>query len=142
MKKFIGLSLGFVLILMFACQQQNAKSEDQIGLMPAMEKFHTVLRPLQHQAVPNNDVEAIKSEAQNLYELAEQVADATLPEALQNQSETVKEHQQNLVNAVKNLQEQIQTGSSDDIISAFSDVHNQYENFADAIYSIDSQDKD
>jgi len=141
-KKYLWLLFGVLLMLTFACQQEESpKTEDQMGLMTAMEKFHTVLRPLQHQAVPNNDVEAIKSQAPHLHNLAEQVANSTVPEDLKEQSDAIHQHQQDLVRRVRELQNQVESGSDEDILNAFSDIHTQYENFADAIYIIKGMDQ-
>jgi len=141
-KNILWLTFGVLLVFTFACQQEESpKTEDQMGLMTAMEKFHTVLRPLQHQAVPNNDVETIKSQTSKLYSMAEQVANATIPEDLREQGDAIHQHQQDLVGRVRELQNQLKNGTDEDILNAFSDIHTQYENFADAIYIIKGMDQ-
>lgn len=136
--KRISLFILFTLTLVTLACQQSDKTNTSAGidLKPAMERFHSVLRPLQHQAVPEQDIAMIRANTDTLLILAEQVKDAKIPEELAAQSNAIKLHQETLLKSVQALTAAAKTNSAENIMSAFSDIHSQYESFADVIYTL------
>mgnify|MGYP006304120911 CR=1 FL=1 len=137
-KSWLILLSGLVLIV--ACQQSNEQTtQNEIGLISAMEKFHTILRPLQHQAVPNQNIDVITAHADTLHALALQVQGASVPEKLAENSETIAQHKANLLQAVEQFQDVAASDVPEEILAAFSSVHDRYEEFATSVYRLEGR---
>ncbi|MBS1272158.1 MAG: hypothetical protein MAGBODY4_01297 [Candidatus Marinimicrobia bacterium] len=144
MRKFHLLTLTvavFAMALIFQCQKKSESDmANSVDIVSAMEKFHTVLRPLQHQAVPNSDFEAIKTNAEKLQNLAQQIQDASLPESLKEHKPQIDEYIGNLLEASQTLNDSVDTISDEEILSKFAAVHDHYEELADEIYTLENME--
>jgi len=142
MKNFRLLTLTIAIIsiaVMIQCQnKQESDTANSVDIVSAMEKFHTLLRPLQHQAVPNNDIRAIQTNAGKLQTLAGQIQDASLPESLKEYRQKIEKLTGELFEASKALNAESDTLSDEKILAKFATVHDHYEALAEVIYTLDT----
>ena len=147
MKKIqlIPVLIALALLIMFVqCQKETDTETEQdtatqtIDIQTAMEKFHTVLRPLQHQAVPRKNVLIILNSAENLYSLALVIRESRIPENLQDEQAKIDSLRQDLVNATQALNSVPPDVTEEEIIERFSLIHDKYENLGDTIYKIEN----
>ena len=130
MKKFPLVMMTIVLVslaMLVQCQKEaetDTETEQEtttqtIDVQTAMERFHTVLRPLQHQAVPRKNVLVILDNAENLHSLAMVIQEARIPENLQDEKPTIDSLRQDLVQATQALNSIPQNVTEEEIIEKF-----------------------
>ncbi len=101
-----------------------------------MDDYHRVLRPLMHQALPNQDVAAFKANAAALLQSAEKVAAAEIPEKFAAQKEHITGLTNTLLEKTRSFHDCCQSGTDAEIFESFTAAHDNYETLADVVYRL------
>lgn len=101
-----------------------------------MDDYHRVLRPLMHQALPNQDVAAFKANAAELLQCAEKVAAAGIPEKFAAQKDQIAGLAKALREKTQTFHDRCQSGADAEIFESFTTAHDEYEALADILYKL------
>lgn len=140
MKKSLCCMLMAALLPALACQKQSETEQTgaatENNLLQAMDDYHRVLRPLMHQALPNQDVAAFKNNAAALLQGAEKVAAAEIPEKFAAQRDQIAALTKTLLEKTQVFHERCQSGADTEILESFTSAHEDYEALADILYKL------
>ena len=140
MKKWLCWFLIAALIPTLACQKQSETEQTSAttenSLLQAMDEYHRVLRPLMHQALPNQDVAAFKANAAALLQCAEKVAAADVPEKFTAQKNEIAGRTKTLLEKTRAFHDRCQSGTDAEIFDSFTAAHDNYEALADILYKL------
>jgi hypothetical protein len=131
-----------LLVLMVAftasCQKQSETEQTatENTLLQAMDEYHRVLRPLMHQALPNQDSAAFKANAAALLECAEKVAAADIPEKFAAQKAQIDSVADDMLAKTRLFYDAAQGGADEEMLNQFTAAHEDYEALADIVYKL------
>ncbi len=133
--------LVFSLIFNFGCQKTSETTEESSGAAPKslvelMDEYHRVLRPLMHQALPDEDVATLKENASALLKGAEKIAAVEIPSKFEAKKDELSNIINGLLSKTKAFYETCQTGSDEEIMDTFRSAHDDYEALADIVYKL------
>jgi len=137
----LGLSIGL------SCQKksdssdttddaQNASGPNTITLVQAMDEYHRVLRPLMHQALPEENIVAFKENSEELLRQAEKIDHAVIPEKFAEQRDKIEMLSKSILEKTKRFHESTRVGSDEQILDTFLVAHDEYEALADLVYKL------
>jgi hypothetical protein len=99
--------------------------------VPQYEKFHDVLHPLEHEALPNKDFRRIRNKAPELVRLGKAIVAVGVPAG------TNEQHKQEFANQLKKfdralskLRTDARTGTNAKLKTSYSAVHDSFEMLA------------
>ncbi|HEX9652329.1 MAG TPA: hypothetical protein VGA99_01345 [bacterium] len=140
MKKWLCWMLMAMLIPTLACQKQSeteqASATTENSFLKAMDEYHRVLRPLMHQALPNQDVAAFKANASALLQCAETVATTDIPEKFAAQKAQIDSLADAMLAKTRLFYDACQGGADAEMFNQFSAAHEDYEALADIVYKL------
>jgi hypothetical protein len=138
--KIFSLIVLSTVFLLASCQKKEAehKTEMEMGekhnfILKEIEEMHDYIHPLQHQALPNNDITAIKNGAPKLLEESRKILNAQLPENFKDKETTFKELSQKLVKSCEELNARIVNGTDEEVKSAYIVVHEDFESLVEIL---------
>lgn len=137
----VVLIVVFGITVCLGCQKSSETSEEttnatRSSLMGSMDEYHRVLRPLMHQALPEQDVAAFKERASELLKCAEKLVGVPIPAQFVERKATIDSLAQEILAKTKTFHEICQTGTADEIFDAFMVAHDDYEALADIVYKL------
>ena len=91
-----------------------------------LEEFHLVLYPLWHQAMPNEDYQAIKSAIPSLEDKTDALISAVLPQRFKGLEPQFLEKREALKQAVHELADVCRKNDDDSIIQKLTQMHQAY----------------
>jgi hypothetical protein len=94
--------------------------------MKEIEKFHLVLYPLWHQALPKEDYHAIKAAMPELKAKMDTLITADIPESYQHIKEKIGEKREALKVSVDNLVAVCSSGKDEDIKTKLTEMHRHF----------------
>lgn len=151
MKSFMSiLVIGILsLSIVLSCQQesdstdttdadktQNTSVAETVTLVQAMDDYHRVLRPLMHQALPDQNVAAFKENSEALLQQAEKIDQAVIPEKFADQRDKIEPLCKSILEKTRRFHESTGVGSDEQIFDAFLAAHDEYEVLADIVYKL------
>lgn len=105
-----------------------AHHADEYFSVKEYNEFHRVLRPLQHEALPQKDFQRIRSNAGELVKHGEAIVKLGVPPG--TAPGNVEEFRKELTkfsNALAKFSEHARAGTDDQLEAAFSSVHDSFE---------------
>ncbi len=139
MKKWLWMLMAMS-VFSLACQKQSETEQTaattENTLLQAMDEYHRVLRPLMHQALPNQDVAAFKANAAELLQCAEKVAAADIPEKFTAQKDQIAGRTKTLLEKTQTFHDRCQSDADTEIFESFTTAHDDYEALADILYKL------
>ncbi|MFQ5604072.1 MAG: hypothetical protein ACE5HS_12475 [bacterium] len=142
MKKHLAVKWMILIWCMFlvaACQKNTDTAKEKVpqkDLLQCMDEYHRILRPLIHQALPNEDFAAFKKSSQALLICAKNLEAAATPEKYGDQKAEIELLTAGILTKTHSFQEICQSGSDADILDAFIRIHDDYEALADIVYKL------
>jgi hypothetical protein len=92
------------------------------------DEFHRVLHPLEHEAIPKNDMATIRRRANELIKLGEAIVKLGVPEGTKAESvESFKTELAKFKEALSKFGSDAESGSDADLKKSFSAVHDSFE---------------
>ncbi len=139
-KIFVLVMLSAGLVFNSCCKRECSTKEETkkeahssaFGIMQ-LDEMHKVIHPLQHKALPNNDIAAIRAGAPKLLEESKKVQSAQLPENLMAKKVAFDEGAQKLVALCEDLNSKATTGTDDEVKMVYVSVHEAFENLVGQI---------
>ena len=136
---FSLLMLVAILILAFAHPSTSAGVQHGFKIKE-YDLFHDVLHPLQHEALPKNDFEKIRSMANELVTRGKAIVKLGIPPASPEASEPKRREfvktLRTFERALGIFEADAQTGSDSSLKKSFTDVHDYFEVLADLVPSV------
>jgi hypothetical protein len=100
----------------------------------AYEKFHDVLQPLQHEALPNKDFKRIRSNAVEFVKLGKQIVKLGVPAGVpQSKAEAFRKELKKFNSALNKFTQYAKASADSDLESSFSAVHDSFEMLAEML---------
>ena len=98
------------------------------------DAFHALLRVLQHEALPANDMKTIRAKAKELIKLGDAVVKLGVPKGTKAENEAkFKEGLQKFSDALTKYGADAENGSDTDLKTSYMTVHDTYEELADML---------
>ena len=95
------------------------------------DEFHRVLHPLEHEALPKNDMATIRRRANELIKLGEAIVKLGVPEGTKSESvENFKKELEKFKAALAKYGSDAESGSDADLKKSYSAVHDSFEELA------------
>lgn len=134
MRRFTQYALAFIIALQIVFvapvraqdMQANAQAEEEHGFKGEFKAFHDILHPLQHDAVPQNDMKTIRARSGELYNAGMKIV--RMPKA--NNSAEYKSQLTKFRRALQSYRSLARKGSDAKLKSAFAQVHDTFEELA------------
>jgi len=130
-RKAAGWSLIVLLVILAAvgCQSQKKKVTvaPRANLQIALKKFHKVLHPLQHKAVPEENAQAIRDSLDHLLALGDSVFIAPMPENWQDIADTLNALRKQFKANGQALKEAAKGQDDKAVLNAFEKYHDSFE---------------
>lgn len=120
-------SLSLLLLASFVFATQHGGSG-----VKEYDDFHAVLRVLQHEALPANDLKTIRSRAKELVKLGDPIIKLGVPQG--TKEDKVEAFKQGLVkfsDALKKYDADAANGSDENLKNSYIAVHDTFEELAD-----------
>ncbi len=118
----IGM-VGFV-----ACQsKKKAAKPARKDMLAAIKEFHKVLHPLQHEAVPAENVQAIRDSLDHLLALGDSLYIAPMPKDWQDIADTLDTLKNQFKANGEALKEAAKGKDDKAVLDAFEKYHNSFE---------------
>ena len=126
----IGLAiLSAILLSSFISVAQHGGSG-----VKEYDAFHDLLRVLQHEALPANDMKTIRGKAKDLIKLGDAIVKLGVPQGTREENEAkFKEGLQKFSEALKKYGTDAENGSDADLKTSYMAVHDTYEELADML---------
>ncbi|NOY76994.1 MAG: hypothetical protein GXO76_03890 [Calditrichaeota bacterium] len=137
-----GLVMGLILLMaalvVFSCQSKKEAAKEtakapQKDLLAAIKDFHKVLRPLQHEAYPADNAQAIRDSLDHLLSLGDSLEIVPVPKDWEDMSDTLKTLTQKLAESGKKLRETAKSGDDKKLLDAFENYHDHFESIIMAL---------
>lgn len=128
MKRIFTLTLCLLCALFIV----NAiRAQENGHNFPAREfdRFHDILHPLQHEALPNNDFRTIRARAGDLYNAGRAILRMTVPRGATNRAEIQRERR-NFNRALTNYRRDATRGTDAQLRISYESVHDTFEELA------------
>jgi hypothetical protein len=98
------------------------------------EKFHDVLQPLQHEALPNKDFGRIRSKAVEFVKLGKAIVKVGVPAGTsKTKAAEFRKELKKFDSALNRFSRVAKAGSDSDLESSFSAVHDSFETLAEML---------
>jgi hypothetical protein len=133
--KIMTCSILVVMISTLGCGQEQAedfpkgKMEHHFAIKE-LDSFHDVLHPLVHDALPEKDYEAIRSQLDKLLEYATAIDEASLPEEYAPKNKEFKNLSKLLVSQINELQQLGEKSNEETFEAKFEEMHETFETLA------------
>ncbi len=129
-RKVTGILLVLLMFVLAVagCQSQKKKVAvaPQKDLMAALKDFHKVLHPLQHEAVPNENAQAIRDSLDHLLALGDSVFIAPVPESWQDIADTLNTLRKRFKSMGEALKETAKGQDDKAVLDAFEKYHDSF----------------
>lgn len=129
---FLFIALSLTLAFTANAQQQKKHAEEGRGgsfKNADVDRFHDVLHPLQHEALPANDFKTIRAQAPNLARVGRALTRMKTPAGVEDKAAFVK-HQKSFTAALRRYQQTAARGSDAKLKTAYLAVHDTFEEMA------------
>ena len=98
------------------------------------EKFHDVLQPLQHEALPNKDFARIRSKAVDFVKLGKALVKAGVPAGVaKTKADEFRKELKKFNSALNKFSRVAKAGADSDLEASFSAVHDSFEVLAEML---------
>ena len=98
------------------------------------EKFHDVLQPLQHEALPNKDFKRIRSNALEFVKLGKRIVKVGVPAGVPKaKAGEFRKELRKFNSALNKFNRVVRTGADSDLETSFSAVHDSFETLAEML---------
>jgi hypothetical protein len=98
------------------------------------EKFHDVLQPLQHEALPNKDFKRIRSKAVEFVRLGKRIVKVGIPAGVpKTKAAEFRKDLRKFNSALNKFSRVVRTGADSDLETSFSAVHDSFETLAEML---------
>ncbi len=109
---------------------QPAEAQDKHGFgVAAFDRFHDVLHPLQHEALPNNDFKTIRTQAATLARLGRPLVKMKAPHNITDRAKFTSE-QKRFGRALRDYQQAAARDNDDELKTSYIAVHDSFEELA------------
>ncbi|HWP54969.1 MAG TPA: hypothetical protein VN476_12615 [Pyrinomonadaceae bacterium] len=116
-----------LLLLATTILANRADAEDHFSVKEYNE-FHDVLRPLQHEALPNKDFQRIRTNAAELVKRGKAIIQAGLPSGTPSKDqEEFRKELKKFEGALGDFSKHAQDGTDAQLEASFSAVHDSFE---------------
>ena len=123
----IPTTLTLAVLLSFA----NVKSAGEDFSVKEYDDFHRVLHPLQHEALPKNDIATIRARAKELIKLGEAIVKLGVPEGTKADLVTnFKKELETFKKVLAKYGADSESGSDTDLKTSYIAVHDSFEELA------------
>lgn len=134
MKSFRMRSLVGVTALMCLLLVASPISSAEPFSVKEYDRFHDVLRPLQHEALPNKDFQRIRSNAAELIKLGKAIVKVGVPSGIAKTNvEKFRLELTKFKKALNKFSQEAKAGSDSRLETSFSAVHDSFELLAEML---------
>jgi hypothetical protein len=126
-------SLLTIAALLFVMLPQAVFASEHFSVKQ-YEKFHDVLQPLQHEALPNKDFVRIRSNAVEFVRLGKAIVKVGVPAGVaKTKVAAFRKELKKFNNALNKFSRIAKAGADSDLESSFSAVHDSFELLAEML---------
>jgi hypothetical protein len=136
MKTLIAIVIGFVAtsgILSAQEKKEEGKKSEPAFALKEMNVFHKILHPLVHDALPNNDFAAIRSNLDTLLAEAKAIQQAKLPKKFAGRKEEFEKQTEELVSQLTDLVSMKDIVDDATLEKLFNDMHESFESLGEIL---------
>lgn len=120
-----GLCILLMPLAVFGSEHFSVKEYD---------KFHEVLQPLQHEALPGKDYKRIRSDAVKFVKLGKAIVKVGVPAGTdKTKTEEFRKELKKFNNALNKFSRLAKSGADSDLAVSFSAVHDSFETLAEML---------
>jgi uncharacterized protein YoxC len=107
--------------------QDSTMAHEISGKVPELEEFHNVIYEIWHNAYPNKDINALKSNVNDVNSYAEKIYDAKLPGILRDKETKWKAGLEELKKAVDDYNTAAAGSDDEQMLNAAENLHAKFE---------------
>jgi hypothetical protein len=131
--KHLRIALAFFSVLLLATFVFAAPQHGGSGVKE-YDDFHEVLRHLQHEALPANDMKTIRSKAKDLIKLGDAIVTLGVPQGTKaDKVEAFKQGLQKFADSLKKYGADADNGTDENLKTSYMAVHDTFEELADIL---------
>ena len=112
-----------------AQQQQHGGAQHHAFGVRAFDRFHDVLHPLEHEALPKGDFKTIRARAAELVNLGRPITKMSVPRGASD-AVMFKNKQKEFAKALANFRRDARSGTDEQLKTSYSAVHDSFEELA------------
>lgn len=112
-------------------QDEHSTAKHSFGVAE-FDRFHDILHPLQHEALPNNDFKLIREKATELLAAGHALANHGTPAGVKNSTD-YKAGLKKFRAALKQYQKDVESGSDEQLRTSYTAVHDTFEELVDLL---------
>ncbi|MDQ3753830.1 MAG: hypothetical protein M3371_03765 [Acidobacteriota bacterium] len=112
-------------------QDEHSQAKHSFGVAE-FDRFHDILHPLQHEALPNNDFKLIRESAAELFAAGNALAEHGTPTGVKNATD-YKAGLKKFRAALKQYEQDAKSGSDEQLRTSYTAVHDTFEELVDLL---------